>query len=198
MSLLNEIEPLKQTALAELKAAPDLAALEQTKGAWIGAERQVHRADETARHASKEEKPAAGKAHQRRQSRTRSRARRTPRRTGTESRAAEGADRFHAARTPPRARQTPSAHAGDRGHRPQLPQNRLCRRRRPGDRGRISLLRRAQHPRRPSRARHAGHVLFDVAQASSLSPDSESQKSGRGADATSLCSARTPAPSKSA
>ena len=37
MSLLNEIEPLKQTALAELKAAPDPAALEQTKGAWLGA-----------------------------------------------------------------------------------------------------------------------------------------------------------------
>ncbi len=36
MSLLNEIEPLKLSALAELKAAPDLAALEQTKGAWIG------------------------------------------------------------------------------------------------------------------------------------------------------------------
>ena len=33
---LDEIEPLKQTALAELKAAPDLAALEQTKGAWTG------------------------------------------------------------------------------------------------------------------------------------------------------------------
>ena len=28
MSFLNEIEPLKQTALTELRAAPDLAALE--------------------------------------------------------------------------------------------------------------------------------------------------------------------------
>ena len=33
---LNDIEPLKQTALAELKAAPALAALEQTKGAGSG------------------------------------------------------------------------------------------------------------------------------------------------------------------
>ena len=36
MSLLDEIEPLKQTALAELKAAPDLAALDHAKGAWVG------------------------------------------------------------------------------------------------------------------------------------------------------------------
>ena len=33
---LDDIEPLKQTALNELKNAPDLAALEQTKGVWIG------------------------------------------------------------------------------------------------------------------------------------------------------------------
>ena len=33
---LDEIEPLKQTALAELNNAPDLATLEQTKGKWIG------------------------------------------------------------------------------------------------------------------------------------------------------------------
>ena len=30
---LDEIEPLKETALAELKAAPDLAALDHAKGA---------------------------------------------------------------------------------------------------------------------------------------------------------------------
>ena len=34
---LDEIEPLKQSALAELKAAADLAALEQAKGAWTSA-----------------------------------------------------------------------------------------------------------------------------------------------------------------
>jgi len=36
MSFIAEIEPLKQSALVELKSAPDVAALEQTKGAWIG------------------------------------------------------------------------------------------------------------------------------------------------------------------
>jgi phenylalanyl-tRNA synthetase alpha chain len=36
MSLLTEIQPLKQTALADLQAAADLAGLEQAKGAWIG------------------------------------------------------------------------------------------------------------------------------------------------------------------
>src|SRR6266498_3237359 len=35
-SLLDEIEPLKLSALADLKAAPDVAALEQAKGNWIG------------------------------------------------------------------------------------------------------------------------------------------------------------------
>ena len=46
---LDEIEPLKQTALAELKAAPDLAALEQTKGAWLGANGRFTAADDRLR-----------------------------------------------------------------------------------------------------------------------------------------------------
>ncbi len=62
MSLLDEIEPLKQTALAELKAAPDLAALEQTKGAWIGANGKFTALMKQLGTLSKEEKPAAGKA----------------------------------------------------------------------------------------------------------------------------------------
>ena len=61
MSLLNEIEPLKQTALAELKAAPDLAALEQTKGAWLGANGRFTALMKQLGTLSKEEKPAAGK-----------------------------------------------------------------------------------------------------------------------------------------
>jgi phenylalanyl-tRNA synthetase alpha chain len=61
MSLLNEIEPLKQTALAELKAAPDLAALEQTKGAWIGPNGKFTALMKQIGTLSKEEKPAAGK-----------------------------------------------------------------------------------------------------------------------------------------
>ena len=61
MSLLNEIEPLKQTALAELKAAPDLAALEQTKGAWLGANGKFTALMKQLGTLPKEEKPAAGK-----------------------------------------------------------------------------------------------------------------------------------------
>ena len=58
---LDEIEPLKQTALAELKAAPDLAALEQTKGAWIGPNGKFTALMKQLGTLSKEEKPAAGK-----------------------------------------------------------------------------------------------------------------------------------------
>ncbi|MDD5140886.1 MAG: phenylalanine--tRNA ligase subunit alpha [Verrucomicrobiales bacterium] len=58
---LDDIEPLKQTALAELKAAPDLAALEQTKGAWLGANGKFTVLMKQLGTLSKEEKPAAGK-----------------------------------------------------------------------------------------------------------------------------------------
>jgi len=61
MSLLNDIEPLKQAALADLKAAPDLAALEQTKGAWIGPHGKFTALMKQLGTLSKEEKPAAGK-----------------------------------------------------------------------------------------------------------------------------------------
>ncbi|HLP78251.1 MAG TPA: phenylalanine--tRNA ligase subunit alpha [Candidatus Paceibacterota bacterium] len=61
MSFLNDIEPLKQAALAELKAAPDLAALEQTKGAWIGANGKFTALMKQLGTLPKEEKPAAGK-----------------------------------------------------------------------------------------------------------------------------------------
>jgi phenylalanyl-tRNA synthetase alpha chain len=62
MSLLNDIEPLKQSALADLKAAPDLAALEQAKGAWLGASGKFTALMKQLGTLSKEEKPAAGKA----------------------------------------------------------------------------------------------------------------------------------------
>jgi phenylalanyl-tRNA synthetase alpha chain len=62
MSLLNDIEPLKQAAIAELKAAPDLAALEQTKGAWLGANGKFTALMKQLGTLSKEEKPVAGKA----------------------------------------------------------------------------------------------------------------------------------------
>ena len=61
MSFLTEIEPLKQTALAELKAAAELAALEQTKGAWIGPNGKFTALMKQLGTLSKEEKPAAGK-----------------------------------------------------------------------------------------------------------------------------------------
>src|ERR1700677_2337356 len=61
MSFIAEIEPLKQTALAELKAAPDLAALEQTKGAWTGPNGKFTALMKQLGTLSKEEKPAAGK-----------------------------------------------------------------------------------------------------------------------------------------
>src|SRR3954469_23614005 len=60
--LLDEIEPLKQAAVAELKAAPDLAALEQTKGAWLGANGKFTALMKRLGTLSKEEKPLAGKA----------------------------------------------------------------------------------------------------------------------------------------
>jgi phenylalanyl-tRNA synthetase alpha chain len=62
MGLLNDIEPLKLAALAELKAAPDLAALEQTKGAWIGPHGKFTALMKQLGSLSKDEKPAAGKA----------------------------------------------------------------------------------------------------------------------------------------
>jgi len=58
---LDEIEPLKHTALAELNAAPDRAALEQTKGAWIGPNGKFTALMKQLGTLSKEEKPAAGK-----------------------------------------------------------------------------------------------------------------------------------------
>src|ERR1041385_579336 len=61
MSLLTDIEPLKQTALAELQAAPDLAALDHTKGAWIGPHGKFTGLMKQLGTLSKEDRPAAGK-----------------------------------------------------------------------------------------------------------------------------------------
>jgi phenylalanyl-tRNA synthetase alpha chain len=62
MGFLDDIEPLRQTALEELKRAPDLAALEQAKGAWLGANGKFTGLMKQLGTLSKEEKPAAGKA----------------------------------------------------------------------------------------------------------------------------------------
>jgi phenylalanyl-tRNA synthetase alpha chain len=60
--LLEEIEPMKNAAVAELKAAPDVAALEQIKGAWLGANGKFTSLMKRLGTLSKEEKPVAGKA----------------------------------------------------------------------------------------------------------------------------------------
>ena len=52
MSFLDQVEPLKESALAELRAAPDLAALEQARVSYLGTQRQVHRPDEAIGHAA--------------------------------------------------------------------------------------------------------------------------------------------------
>src|ERR1700677_2948391 len=56
-----EIEPLKQAALADFKAAADLAALEQAKGAWIGPHGKFTALTKQLGALPKEERPAAGK-----------------------------------------------------------------------------------------------------------------------------------------
>jgi len=58
---LDDIGPLKQAALADLSAAPDLAALEQTKGAWIGPNGRFTALMKQLGTLTKEERPAAGK-----------------------------------------------------------------------------------------------------------------------------------------
>jgi phenylalanyl-tRNA synthetase alpha chain len=61
MSFLDEIEPLKQAAIADLKGAADLAALEQAKGNYLGAQGKFTALLKQMGSLSKEEKPAAGK-----------------------------------------------------------------------------------------------------------------------------------------
>jgi phenylalanyl-tRNA synthetase alpha chain len=56
-----EIAPLKEAALAEFNAAPDLAALEQAKGAWIGPHGKFTALMKQLGGLPKEERPAAGK-----------------------------------------------------------------------------------------------------------------------------------------
>lgn len=61
MSLLNEIEPLKQAALTELKSAADLATLDQAKGAYVGPNGKFTALMKQLGTLPKEERPAAGK-----------------------------------------------------------------------------------------------------------------------------------------
>jgi phenylalanyl-tRNA synthetase alpha chain len=59
--LLDQIEPLKQAAVAELAKAPDLAALEHAKGSYLGPHGKFTVLIKQLAALSKEERPAAGK-----------------------------------------------------------------------------------------------------------------------------------------
>src|SRR5215475_6486106 len=58
---LEQIEPLKQSALAELRAAPDLATLEQTRVNYLGSHGKFTALMKQLGSLPKEEKPGAGK-----------------------------------------------------------------------------------------------------------------------------------------
>lgn len=62
MGFLDDIEPLKQAALAELNAAADLPGLDAAKGAWIGPHGRFTALMKQMGTLSKEERPLAGKA----------------------------------------------------------------------------------------------------------------------------------------
>jgi phenylalanyl-tRNA synthetase alpha chain len=62
MSFLDQVEPLKQSALAELRAASDLAALEQARVNHLGSNGRFTALMKQLGGLSREEKPAAGKA----------------------------------------------------------------------------------------------------------------------------------------
>jgi len=61
-NLLEQIEPLKQAGVAELRGAADLAALEQARVSYLGANGKFTALMKQLGSLPKEEKPAAGKA----------------------------------------------------------------------------------------------------------------------------------------
>ncbi len=61
MDFLQEIEPLKQTALVELRGAPDLAALEQARVNYLGSHGRFTALMKQLGTLPKEQKPGAGK-----------------------------------------------------------------------------------------------------------------------------------------
>src|SRR5437667_3393993 len=61
MNFLAEIDPLKESALNEIKRASDLAALEQAKVAYLGTHGKFTALLKQLGSLSKEERPAAGK-----------------------------------------------------------------------------------------------------------------------------------------
>ena len=91
---LDQLEPLKQAALAELRAAPDLASLEQARVSYLGSHGKFTALMKQLGALSKEEKPAAGKAVNSAKVGARGRARPAPRRARTQCRAAPGTTDF--------------------------------------------------------------------------------------------------------
>jgi phenylalanyl-tRNA synthetase alpha chain len=61
-SFTDQIEPLKQAAITELRAAPDLAALEQARVGYLGSNGKFTALMKQLGSLPKDEKPAAGKA----------------------------------------------------------------------------------------------------------------------------------------
>ena len=61
MALIEEIEPIKQTALSEIRAAQDLAALDQVRVQFLGANGKFTALMKQLASLPKEEKPQAGK-----------------------------------------------------------------------------------------------------------------------------------------
>jgi phenylalanyl-tRNA synthetase alpha chain len=62
MSLLDEIEPMKAEALAELSAATDQSTLDRAKGAWVGPQGKFTGLMKQLGSLSMEDRPMAGKA----------------------------------------------------------------------------------------------------------------------------------------
>jgi phenylalanyl-tRNA synthetase alpha chain len=62
MAFVDQIEPMKQAAVEELRAAPDLSALEQARVNYLGANGKFTALLKQLGTLPKEEKPAAGKA----------------------------------------------------------------------------------------------------------------------------------------
>jgi len=61
MAILDDLQPLKQAALADLAASTDLPSLEQAKGAWRGPNGRFTNLMKQLGSLPKEDRPAAGK-----------------------------------------------------------------------------------------------------------------------------------------
>ena len=159
MSFLDEIEPLKQTALANSRPRPTSPRWNKPRARGSGRNGKFTALMKQLGTLPKEEKPAAGKLIN--AAKVELEAALAARRAELELKAAlpkEPTDFTLPGRRRALGKLHPLTQVTDDIVR-SFPQNWLCRRRRPGNRGRISLLRRPEHARRPSRARFAGHVL---------------------------------------